>query len=532
MSSRNTRFFASVPVIVGGLLVAMAVPAGAGSPNSTAPPLGPLNGGSAAPTPGPDFDGDGFEDLAVATRSEDLGAVENAGVVQVVYGSAAGLTSTGNQLWSQDSPGIPGEAAVTEYFGNVVAWGDFDGDGFDDIAIGLVNETSDASGVVHVLYGSPAGLVAEGNQLWSQSSPGVPDEPESGDLFGHALLGRDLDGDGADELVVGVPGEDRKGAVIVLKGSPGGLTGTGAQQWYQRKDKREDGDLFGISLAAGDLDGDGNVDLAVGASGDDYRRVDDAGAITVLYGTPTGLGAARAQTWFQPDTGLPAGGLEHARFGATMAIGSFNGDNQADLAVGLPDQKVSRKAGAGAVDVLYGGPDGLSAAGAQLWHQASPGVPEAPEPLDSFGTALAAGDFDDDGRDDLAIGVPRECADPCVSQSGAVSVLYGSPSGLSGSGSELWSQDSAGIDDTGELGDRFGQTLARADFDGDDVPDLAVGVWLEGVGAVSGAGAVAAIYAGAGGLVSDGNQLWTQDSPGILDAAEEQDEFSFGLTAQ
>ena len=75
--------------------------------------------------------------------------------------------------------------------------------------------------------------------------------------------------------------------------------------------------------------------------------------------------------------------------------------------------------------------------------------------------------------------MPRECGDPCTAQSGAVNVLYGSPSGLSGSGSELWSQDSAG----------------------------------------------------AGGLVSDGNQLWTQDSPGILESAEEQDEFSEGLMA-
>src|SRR5438034_2997275 len=49
-----------------------------------------------------DFNGDGFADLALSAFAEDVGTVENAGVVHVLYGSAAGLTATNNQLWSQD----------------------------------------------------------------------------------------------------------------------------------------------------------------------------------------------------------------------------------------------------------------------------------------------------------------------------------------------------------------------------------------------------------------------------------------------
>ena len=53
-----------------------------------------------------DFNGDGFDDLAVGRADEDVGAVADAGTVNVLYGSATGLISTGNQLWTQNSGGV------------------------------------------------------------------------------------------------------------------------------------------------------------------------------------------------------------------------------------------------------------------------------------------------------------------------------------------------------------------------------------------------------------------------------------------
>jgi len=100
------------------------------------------------PALGPDFNGDGSADLAVGVREEDLGSIENAGIVQVIYGTTGGLSSTINQVWSQDSAGVAGDPAEFEYFGEALGWGDYDGDEYDDLAIGVPHESTDPSGIV------------------------------------------------------------------------------------------------------------------------------------------------------------------------------------------------------------------------------------------------------------------------------------------------------------------------------------------------------------------------------------------------
>ena len=101
----------------------------------------------------------------------------------MLYGSASGLTATGSQLWSQGSSGIGGLAEPQDAFGETLAAGDFNGDGRADLAIGAPGENN-ARGVVQVLNGSPSGLTASGNQLWSQDSPGIDGVAEPGDSFG------------------------------------------------------------------------------------------------------------------------------------------------------------------------------------------------------------------------------------------------------------------------------------------------------------------------------------------------------------
>jgi FG-GAP repeat len=72
------------------------------------------------------------------------------------------------------------------------------------------------------------------------------------------------------------------------------------------------------------------------------------------------------------------------------ALGDFNGDGFADLAVDVPGEKVDGDDHAGAVNVLYGTAAGLSAAGNQFWHQNQSGISGAAEPFDEFGNSLAA----------------------------------------------------------------------------------------------------------------------------------------------
>jgi FG-GAP repeat len=213
-----------------------------------------------------DFNGDGAADLAIGAPGEN----NSAGAVHVLYGSApTGLTATGSQLWWQDSPGIAGDTEPGDEFGSALTAGDFNGDTQADLAIGAPGENGFA-GLVHVLYGSePAGLTATGSQVWSQNSPGIAGGSEPDDIFGEALAAGDFNGDGAADLAIGAPGEnDFAGLAHVLYGSAAGLTATGSQAWSQNSpgiaDVAEASDVFGETLAAGTLsiDGDGTANPA------------------------------------------------------------------------------------------------------------------------------------------------------------------------------------------------------------------------------------------------------------------------------
>jgi len=144
----------------------------------------------------------------------------------------------------------------------------------------------------------------------------------------------------------------------------------------------------------------------------------------------------------------------------------------------------------------------------------------ASEAFDSFGWALAAGDFNNDGFADLAVGAPFENLGGAEA-AGAVSVLYGSASGLTASGGQLFTQVGGAVED----GDFFGFALAAGDFNNDGFDDLAAGAPWERVGSLGLAGAVSVIPGSAGGLTATGGQLFTQNSPGVPGVAEAFDQF-------
>jgi hypothetical protein len=172
-------------LLLTGLLLVWPLPAVAGDARSS---------GTAASGAGlrADFNGDCTADLAVGAVGED----NAVGVVQVLYGSPGGITDAGNQLWSQNSPGIAGTAEADDSFGAALAAGDFNGDGPADLAVGAPGEEGFV-GVVQVLYGSANRLTATGSQLWAQNSPGIADTAEAGDFFGGALAAGPLSTAGA-----------------------------------------------------------------------------------------------------------------------------------------------------------------------------------------------------------------------------------------------------------------------------------------------------------------------------------------------
>ncbi len=490
--------------------------------------------------PAGDFNGDGYADRAVGAPLEDLGAASDAGAVNVLYGAAGALTDAGNQLFSQDDVG--GEAAESgDRFGSGLAVGDFNDDGFADLAVGAPGEDAGSTadtGTVNVLYGSSSGLTATGAQGFSQGSGGIADSAEAGDEVGTSLAAGDLDGDGDDDLSAGAPGESigtatNAGAVNVIYGSGGGLSAAANQLWSQNStdiaDKAETGDRFGAALAVGDLDGDGDGDLSAGVPGEAFGTNTGAGAVNVLYGSPAGLSSTANQLWAQNSAGIADGPNVGDAFGAALAAGDLDGDGDGDLLAGAPGESVGTAANAGLVHAIYGSGAGLSSAGSQHWGQNSAAIADKAETGDRFGAALAAGDLDGDGDGDLIAGVPGESVGT-LAGAGAANVIHGSGAGLSSAANQLWHQNSAGISETAETNDAFGSALAADDLNGDLHADLAVGVPAETIGAIT-AGGLNLIYGSATGLSSAGNQLWSQDSPNVLDLGETGDQFGATLGA-
>jgi hypothetical protein len=392
-----------------------------------------------------DFNKDGFSDLAIGVPFETLGTNDQAGAVNVIYGSSQGLhpTTVPNQFFTQllTSGPIDRGPEPRDWLGYSLAAGDFDRDGFLDLAIGIPSEdlnlihevgTRDA-GEINILYGSANGLHHTSHQhVWHQHNiwddRSIQDNAESGDRFGSSLATGDFNKDGSSDLVIGVPGENVRGAVNVIYGtsffglldiaqSPG--DGAAHQLLTQAspgiEDEPESGDRFGSSLATGDFNKDGSSDLVIGVPHESIGTIGHAGAVNVIYGSSVGLSSINIspgngrddQLWHQNSVEFSGGAVEddvefNDIFGSALTTGDFNKDGISDLAIGVPHESIGTTMFAGAVNVIYGSigitinSGGLSTTVPlgglgrvdQLWTQDSPNIEDNVEGHDYFGSSL------------------------------------------------------------------------------------------------------------------------------------------------
>ncbi len=228
-----------------------------------------------------DVDGDGVTDLAVGSFRDDTGGT-NRGAVYVLFLNGDGTVKGSTKIADRSGGLASGTLSDGDYFGTSVAnLGDLDGDGVSDLAVGAYRDDTGGTkrGAVHVLFLNRDGSV-KGSTKIADGSGGL--ELMDGDNFGSSVTNiGDVDGDGVADLAVGAFGDDtgggrtfsNRGAVYVLflngDGTVKGSTKIADGSGRLASGTLADFDSFGTSVAnLGDLDGDGVVELAVGANRD------------------------------------------------------------------------------------------------------------------------------------------------------------------------------------------------------------------------------------------------------------------------
>lgn len=345
-----------------------------------------------------DLDRDGYSDLVVGASGESIGDRDGVGSGTVLWGSKSGLTS---------GKGLPQPSTLAEYgnFSRGIATGDFDGDGDTDVTLtgqshtriyhgpftrtgGPLNNlrVGEVGTTFEVFAGDMTGDGAAervypfnvdgdtGGQIdyfrWTGTTYKMADLPNADGYPGS--IG-DINRDGYGDLVLGdyadpydlKPGGHKGGQITVWYGGPNGPD-PAQQPAVVHQDtegvpgagEAEDG--FGGAVSTGDINGDGYADVVVSAPGEDIGSATDAGSVTVLFGSASGLKTTGAKSYTQDTAGVPGSAEKGDRFGSAVGLTDVTKDGKADLVVGVHGENST-----GGLWTLRGSASGLTTSGAQ-----------------------------------------------------------------------------------------------------------------------------------------------------------------------
>ncbi|MEM9968543.1 MAG: hypothetical protein AAF755_10620, partial [Pseudomonadota bacterium] len=457
-----------------------------------------------------DMDGDGLDDLIIGARNDDPNG-GNSGAAFVVFGKTDGsaIELSDVQQGTNTSGFVVNGGAGGDRAGvSVSGAGDVDGDGIEDLIIGVYRDDPNGvgnafnSGAAFVVFGKSDGAVVELSDVQQTSNLGgfVINGENLEDEAGVSVsrLG-DLNNDNRDDFVIGVhlddpaTGTDAGAAFVVFGKSDGAAIelsdvqlGTNTNGFVINGADANNRTGFSVSNA-GDVDGDGINDIFVGAPLDDPNSNNvgaNRGTGFVVFGKTDGAVVELSDVQLSTNaTGFVINGVGNGdEAGRSVdTAGDVNGDGFADLIIGAPRDNANGNNNSGVSFVVFGKTDGVSVelSDVQQNTNAAGFAINGIDVQDRSGQSVSgAGDVNGDGLDDLIVGAFRD--DPNGNDSGAAFVVFGRTDGTSVELSDI-SLGIGGFELRGAGGgDRAGFSVSAAgDVNGDGFDDLIVGAFQD-----------------------------------------------------
>ncbi|WP_225836190.1 FG-GAP-like repeat-containing protein [Streptomyces sp. NK08204] len=385
--------------------------------------------------PTSDYNRDGLADLVAGTP--------RANSLTVVPGGVNGPVASKKVTLTQNSSGVPGTTETGDNFGAATAWGDVNGDGYADLAIGVPGEDDTSGhtdrGAVTVMYGPAL------NTGFSYTTSGTV--TATGAKLGSTVAVGDFNGDGKADVFSAGTGKGGNWNVRLTGGTTTSGTLTTAT-----------GSVAYLDAATGDFNRDGYTDVAL-----NYRDTGGIGRVVRFAGSATGLTKA---------------GVISVKGGRSIAAGDIDADGYDDIVIGQPYTSESGGKAGGQVTMVRGSSTGFTTTGMVTIHQDTTGVPGTDVSGDALGASVSVGDYNGDGYPDVLAGVPyKDITRDSVKQSNAGTTLLikGGATGLTGSGALATSEDTSGVPGVTEADDKFGSAVSLADLSGYGRADLVLG---------------------------------------------------------